>query len=231
MKKNFLQLPQLVLECPPETNADNAPLLILGGRAPNAAWLKKIAAGRALWAVDRGVEVCQTLSAVPQYLVGDADSAQKSAWDRAEHDGAKVFRHNPEKDFTDTQLAFFYLREKNPSLAVITGCFGGRFDHAFSTFFSAAHEKFFCCLADEKEILFFLRGEESATVTLAQKPSAVSLLPFTEKTGGVSIDGMRWPLENAQLSQTMPYSVSNVPTGETFYVACETGILGVYFSF
>ena len=48
-----------------------------------------------------------------------------------------IKKFNPEKDFTDTQLALQQASSADESnYAILTGCFGGRMDHLFSNIFS-----------------------------------------------------------------------------------------------
>lgn len=54
-KAGCLQLPQLRLQGPLACFQD-ACLLVVGGRAPEAAWLREAAKGREVWAVDHGLD-------------------------------------------------------------------------------------------------------------------------------------------------------------------------------
>jgi thiamine pyrophosphokinase len=55
-------------------------LMVLGGRAPDAAWLSSLNFGGEVWAVDKGVEACQRAGLVPGRIIGDCDSAEPSSW-------------------------------------------------------------------------------------------------------------------------------------------------------
>ena len=209
-------------------------LLVLGGRRPSASWFASALRGRILWAVDGGVDVCHAVGATPKRLIGDADSANPTAWQWAKDAGADVLRFPTAKDFTDTQLALSMLKEMPAKVAaVISGSFGGRCDHLFSTIHSAANAKFPCCLADDREIVLFAHGMSGTMeIFFLQTPKAVSLLPMTAACEGVSTYGLRWSLYKATLHQNFPFAISNTLANDNYCsIEIERGILGVYMCF
>ena len=229
MTEHTLLLPQLRAEFT-HTRTDPQLLLAAGGRAPAASWLRQAAEGRPLWCIDHGLDICWQNQLLPQRLIGDGDSASPEAWQWAEKLSLPIHRFPPAKDFTDTQLGLQLAEQYVPdSFFLLTGAFGGRFDHAFSTILSAAAAPLSGCLCDEQECLFFLKEKENLSLSLARLPKAVSLLPLTAQCSGVAIDGVRWPLQNALLQQLQPYAVSNEMLDKhSMKVANATGILGVY---
>ena len=231
MIKNILRLPQLEINY----SADFVPTeyaLVLGGREPAAPWLKKVLAERKVWAIDKGANLCLDIDAPPKVLIGDADSADSAAWNWAKEKGATVCRYPWEKDLTDAQLAFSLLEREKNAMAVVTAGFGGRTDHLFSLLFSAASADFPCCVADEREVIFFLKGKGAAHFLCLEKTLALSLLPFSPCVLGVSITNVHWPLEKAELTLATPAAISNfIENGDSFDVAIDDGILGVYLKF
>ncbi|MGN0938731.1 MAG: thiamine diphosphokinase [Selenomonas sp.] len=192
---------------------ERARLLVLGGRAPAVPWLQE---WRRAWpsadvyAVDHGVDACRRAGLSPTLLIGDADSATPENWRWGEARAARVERHPVEKDFTDTQLALRRAMEDGSAVLLLTGAFGGRFDHAYSTIFSAAQVQTPCVLADERELVVYVHGGERLTVAFRQQPKALSLLPMTAEAEGVTLQGTHWPLTDAVLCQGRPNAVSNV---------------------
>ena len=175
-----LKLPQCEINFSEENFAQEI-LMVGGGRFPNENYFLKLAERRKIFCIDRGIELCKKLKILPEILIGDFDSAGKIFVDWAAENKIKIIRHPVEKDFTDTQLALKFFDEnfKNFS-AILTGSFGGRADHLFSTIFSCANfsEKIF--LADDREIIFYIHGGETATINFLKKPVAISLLIFVK---------------------------------------------------
>ena len=201
-------------------------LFVAGGRRPEEKFFTELARGRKIFAIDRGIEICRDLNVVPEILIGDFDSAESAAVDWARAKKIQIERHPVDKDFTDTQLALSLVDEKN--FVVVTGIFGGRFDHLFSNIFSCAAAKFRSCLVDEREIIFFVKGGESVEVKFFERPQAISLLPVSEVCEGVTIKNVHWELDGATLRQNFPNAVSNRVESDEIKISVDSGTLAVY---
>ena len=226
-----IALPDLTIdtECCPDIT-----LMVLGGRKPAAWWLSSIDFHRRLWAVDSGVDLCFDAGILPDRLVGDGDSASPAAWKWALDNGVDVSKFDRDKDLTDFQIAVDLLSQKEgrEKALFVTGGFGGRFDHLWSTVIS-----FLNCgasirplgMADETEGMVFLHGPGSLKMSFGKCPGAISLISFTGESRRVSIKGVRWPLEDVVLKYGEPYSISNrLAEGSEAEVSAESGTVGVY---
>jgi len=225
-------LPNLIIEteCP-----DDITMMVLGGRKPSAEWLSSLDFQKNIWAVDSGIESCFDSNIVPDKLVGDGDSASPEAWQWAVDNGVDVLKYGREKDRTDFQLALELFSERAGDEAkalFLTGCFGGRFDHLWSTlisFVSAGKNVKPLGLVDEVEGMILLNGPGSLDLSFSKPPGAFSLISFTAVSRGVSVKGVRWPLENVVLEYKNPYSISNrLADGEKAGVSVAEGTVGVY---
>ncbi|MBQ7705833.1 MAG: thiamine diphosphokinase [Selenomonadaceae bacterium] len=223
-----MNLPQCVILYMPKIPECEI-LFAAGGRVPSQKFFKAVAQGRKIFAVDKGIEICRACNILPKILIGDFDSAESAALDWAIKNKIPVERHPVEKDFTDTQLALELLPKKKSAL--ITGIFGGRFDHLFSNVLTCANVKSKIFLADEKEIIFYVKGGESVKVRFFEKPVAVSLLPITEICAGVKTENLHWELSNATLKQNFPNAVSNRAESSEIKISVERGTLALYFCF
>lgn len=226
----LLNLPDVAIE---KQIPDNTTLFVAGGRKPSADWLCKLNFQSSVWAIDSGIEICDEAGVVPEMLIGDCDSANKDLWQKVSKNGiTQIAEYNSDKDLTDFQLALnLYAQRRKSGGIFVTGCFGGRLDHLWSlliSFLSPASYKAIG-LADDKEGLIFLQSGEKVTVSFETKPLAVSLLPFSKRCQGVSISGVKWELENAELEYMKPYSISN-RVSEEMRVETEikNGQMGLY---
>jgi thiamine pyrophosphokinase len=203
-------------------------VVVLGGRAPRASWLRSVASGKVVWAADRGAEACKSAEIAPTYALGDFDSIGEEGEAWLERLGVETERYPADKDYTDFQLC---LNRAEGDL-LVTGCWGGRFDHAFANVFSipwgrewGAEVRAF---ADESEVLIPLAGEAALALAFRTRPLALSLLPLDALCAGVTIHGTKWELDGAELSLGRPYAVSNVPVEDRVTVKIEKGSVGVY---
>lgn len=233
---NILELPQLTAKFSYDL-PKNEVVLVSGGNPPDKNWLLEVSNNRTIYCADHGIDSCKQAGIIPFQLIGDGDSATKEAWSWAIEQNVKVTKVPAKKDVTDTQLALQIIDDKYSSSTIIfTGAWGGRFDHAFSSIFSfkgMLKDNFRGCIADEREIMFFLQDEENITLNLKQQPKAISLLPLTGICSGVSINGVYWPLEQVMLNNNLPYAVSNEVENleNTIWISQTQGFLGVYLYF
>ena len=225
-----MNLPQCEIDFP--TNSQEI-LFVSGGRVPNVDWFKKVVGGRKIFCVDKGIELCRACDIVPNFLIGDFDSANSSAVDWAQKMNVQVEKYPVDKDFTDIQLGLIRATEIfGEHTAILTGTFGnGRFDHVYSTIFTCAAIDRKIFLADEREIIFYVKDGESVDVKFFQTPLAVSLLPVTNICEGVTTKNLHWELYDATLTQNFPNAVSNRVVDEKISVKINFGTLVVYFCF
>ncbi|MDR1580884.1 MAG: thiamine diphosphokinase [Synergistaceae bacterium] len=220
---------------------DRKTLFLLGGRAPDAEWLAELAErNRAeVWAVDSGAASCRAAGLAPAEILGDQDSASPDDWEWALSKGARERRYDADKDKTDFQLALSIFEKNGGSngtkrVLLVSGCFGGAFDHLLSTFdtLASGDGDYFRCMIDDREGAFFLREGESAAAEFALAPEAVSLLPVSE-TCRVGLSGVKWPLVREKLERKCPWAVSNETLPDAIgvspvTVSCEEGQVALY---
>lgn len=229
----YLNLPQ-VKAILSDDLPDKQVVLVSGGTAPDKTWLSKVCEDRPLWCADHGVDACMQADCKPYQLVGDGDSATQEGWNWALDNGSLITKVPVKKDVTDTQLALQMIQaEYKQATVILTGAWGGRFDHAFSTVFSVqgmAKNHLWGCIADEREVMFFLRDEDHITLRFDKQPKAISLLPLSGKCSGVSINGVYWPLDQVMLNNNLPYAISNEVNSKenTIWVSQKQGLLGIY---
>ncbi len=225
----MLILPQMKINFYEEKIFFDEIILIGGGREPNIKWFNQIKMDRDIICIDRGINFCRVNDILPKILIGDFDSAEKKSFKWAVDKKIKIESHPVDKDFTDTQLALEKISDDK--FAIITGVFGGRSDHLFSTIFTCANAKIKNCLADECEIILFLNGGENLSIEFLEKPLALSLLPMSEICRNVSVDGVHWNLNSATLKQNYPNAISNRVESKFINISIGTGKLAIYFCF
>ena len=223
-------------------------LLVLGGRMPDPKWMSDLASRNSpvVWAVDSGVHACRASDIVPSLLIGDRDSASPDDWGWAvsQGSGEKIF--DRDKDKTDFQLALSLFEDRVIGAAaseavpvlIVSGCFGGALDHLMSVFFtlSSCVGNFYRCMIDEREGAFFIAPGESVTLEFKRLPEGISLLPITDECRGVSIAGVKWPLDDVTLERRYPWAISNEVRTDFAATPCVTvrcgdGILALYWRY
>ena len=225
LRKHTLNLPQLKAKFSYAELLSEI-VLITGGRQPNFDWFKQMIENRQIVCIDHGIDFCKENDIVPNFLIGDFDSADNYSIQWAIDNNVKIERHNVDKDFTDTQLALNHINDN--ALAIITGAFGGRLDHLYSTLFTCANLQIKNCLTDENETILFLSAGESMSVEFYKIPLALSLLPMSEICEDVTIDGVHWSLNSATLSQSIPNAISNRVESDIVNISIKSGKIAIY---
>ena len=234
-KKSFV-LPQVEASFvyPLEKGHTSTTLAIAGGREPESKWLKLLVGAynnSKVYCADKGAKYFLGNKLAPDVVLGDADSAGTEIFAKAKSLGASVTIYPSEKDDTDLQLVLEALPQGD---LIISGIWGGRFDHLYSNVFSlaASTQKKLgtVIMADDKEIMFFLKAKEAVDLNFKYPANieAISLLPLSEATK-VSLQGAHWPLEKSVLSMYHPYAISNkLEANSKINCSCLDGMVGLY---
>lgn len=160
---------------------------------------------------DGGIGLAKRLGVRPDLIVGDFDSSQ----DPACHpdplfEGVPVLRVPREKDDTDTKLALSQLRREGCSLVLVFGGLGGRLDHTLANIADLIYFRrrgMRVVLASDQNTLFVLENE---SVSLPQVQNRyLSLFSLTPCCKGVTLERVKYPLQNYTLTQEVPLGISN----------------------
>ena len=141
-RMGYFSLPQLEALYEPHF-APPSMVIVAGGRLPESSRMNELCKDRDVWAVDRGLDSCMEAGITPSLFIGDGDSVSKEARQWYLFKGIPSILFSPEKDLTDLQLAlkeaggaWGYPSETAKCSAILTGSFGGRFDHLFANIYS-----------------------------------------------------------------------------------------------
>lgn len=185
-------------------------------------------------AVDAGFSACQKLGIHPDFLVGDFDTFGRDKIQSYLEDASyKIDIHQPEKDETDTELAFRDAKACGCTHIDVLGALGGRIDHEISNIHLMVHEKkrgLQVRYYDPKNCMYILDAgleQEHFFVKDQLYGTYVSFLPITEKVNGMTLTGFRYPLEKKNISilENPSLCVSNEVLDEHAVIRFEDGIL------
>lgn len=212
-------------------------LLVAGGKQPDNILLNELAQNRIVYCADKGISYCRQAGIVPDYLFGDNDSALADDWLWAQANNVQIQQYPTDKNQTDLQITLVHiLQQKNCRNLIVTGIWGGRFDHAYSAVLTlATYSKLLNCpiiLIDQDEAMLVVEQKHTVTVDFLITPQVISLLPLEEQVQ-VTLQGTKWELTNALLTQDDPYAISNTlkDNSSTINLTVHTGQVGLYACF
>lgn len=154
-------------------------------------------------ACDGGLAYLQAAGIVPDYIIGDFDSLPYSP------DGDNVIRLKKEKDDTDSFSAVKLGIELGYTEFLLYCCTEGRITHTF------ANVQLLCYLAKRGlrgslvDNDFVYTAIENETLSLPYRNGELSVFALDERTEGVTLRGLKYPLTNHTLTNDFPLGVSN----------------------
>ncbi len=175
-------------------------------------------------AADTGYKNALLLGDKVQILVGDFDSLDESAV----AEDVKKIQVPAQKDFTDTQLAVDTALQMGIRDIIIIGGLSGRLDHTMSNLSiikELSRQNVFATITDGKNRVRYI----SSTSTLIAKSGYkyLSLIADGDKVKGVDIEGCKYPLKNATISERdQSLTVSNEIVGNCALISVRRG--GLY---
>jgi thiamine pyrophosphokinase len=202
----------------------------LGGRLVVTDRLRHQIRGARHIAADSGIAHCKSLGVVPELWVGDFDSASTAL--AHEYSSVEKLEFEVAKAKTDGELAVEAALQRGATRIVMVGGFGGRTDHVFGNL------ALMLALAESGIQIMMTSGDEEAW-PLSRKMQTFDLPNGTifsviafEELDGLSLKGVRWPLENTNIEFGSSLTLSNevagtlsasVKAGRASIIACISG--------
>lgn len=189
--------------------------------------------------LDGGYDIALSQDITPDAILGDFDSVRAPL---PSSNDIRIMEYPPEKDFTDLELALMNIDAEAFPEVLIIGGIGGRLDQTAINIqlinrFSGPAGRFKKIeMLDGSNRCFVLHagiptpGEEGSVDIPADPGSFLSLIPLTVTCGGVTLTGVKYPLEKATLSSGSSLSVSNEFEGWASTIRVESGSLLVVIS-
>ena len=173
-------------------------------------------------AADAGLELCRSLGFEPDAVIGDFDSTDEPK------SGIECIRVPVEKDDTDTLLAVRMGLSRGCREFHLYGCTGGtRPDHTLANLQTLA----FLCRRGargfmyDKNHVYTVIENGSVEIERTVENGTVSVFAMTDKVSGVTLEGLQYPLADAELTSDFPLGVSNHIIADKARVSCGKGLL------
>lgn len=187
-------------------------VVVGGGKLPTRA-VAAVDHDALIIAADSGLDHARRAGLLPTVVVGDMDSISRAGLNWAHNHGIQTRTHPRDKDDTDTALALDEARSTGHSRLLVIGGSGDRLDHTLGTMLALGDEPnqqfaTIDTILGEARIHTVFPGRSA--VLDAPAGATFSLLPLHGSCPGVSVEGARWPLDNATLAAGSTRGVSNL---------------------
>lgn len=183
-------------------------------------------------AVDGGFLYCKLLHLEPDYIIGDFDSVENT--ESKEIDGIqskypqKVVKLPCEKDDTDMLAALRLGLEKGYREFLLYGSMGGRLEHTVANLqclIFLKHNGAKGYMIDEDCMIIVIENESIEFPK--ELEGLVSVFTLGQTAEGVGIEGMKYPLEGAVLTNDYPIGISNELIGKESKISVKNGTLAI----
>lgn len=181
-------------------------------------------------ACDSGMEFFKRNGICPDLILGDFDSAdtESMAYFRQKTD-VQIEQFPAEKDWTDTELALRRALSFAPDHIDLVGATGSRLDHVLGNLclltlgLESGTEIF---LLDPHNCIRLIDGP--LTIRKNEQYGAfISLVPHGGAVSGLTLRGMKYPLEDALLTPNVSLGISNEIVDEAAEITFAEGMLFV----
>ena len=173
-------------------------------------------------AADGGLEKLNHAGISPDLVMGDFDSLASNP------EGDNVLLFPKDKNDTDTLLAIKEALKRGYEKIYISGGIGGRLDHTIANIQSLIFanklgaEAYLC---GDGEIVTVINGRKAEFSETCQ--GYISVFCLGESCIGVNIDGLKYSVNGASLSNMFPIGVSNEFIGKRAVISAENGMLAL----
>lgn len=176
---------------------------------------------------DGGSNHANNLGVKPQIVVGDMDSISPETLERFKLHGAEIRKYPRDKDASDLELALQAAMELSPSEIFCSSVLGRRQDHSLTNTFLIGR---YASLGSKISLLGanwqaqFVTKEQPCSFSGAQG-DIFSIIPMVATVCGVTVEGVKWPLNSENLPWGSSRTVSNEFIGSHVSVRLTEGLL------
>ena len=206
--------------------------LIISGGTTDEIFLKNYLSNNmfdSIIAVDKGLEVLNKLKIEPNYIIGDFDSLDLNVL--KVYDDNKIIRLEKEKDYTDTHMALKLAIENHSKNITIIGGIGTRIDHTLGNIGilkEALENNVSAKIINENNEIMLIKN--SCMINKNDKFKYISLIPLTTLISGVTLEGLKYKLDNATINAGESIGISNEQIEDTAKIIIQEGIAILIFS-
>ena len=205
-------------------------LIISGGHIEDTfalEWLQEHKYDQII-AADSGMHFLHRNHIVPDVIAGDFDSVSEESLEVFQQmQGVEVLRLNPVKDDTDTEYVLREAIRRGASEITVLGATGTRLDHVLANIYLLGiglESNVSIQLVDAHNRIRMIN--DSLTISHTEQFGGfVSVLPVNGNAKGVTLKGMKYPLQDAVVPQFSSLGVSNEIADETAEISVTNGII------
>ncbi|WP_432665162.1 thiamine diphosphokinase [Wukongibacter baidiensis] len=177
---------------------------------------------------DGGAKHLIKMNIVPNVIIGDLDSIDEEHKKKFLEKKVEFQKFPTNKDATDTELALDFALSHNPSEIILIGTLGSRMDHSIAnvTLLRKILDKNIKGkMINENNEIYIIDDKHNKLVLSGENNEYLSLIPLSNKVKGVTLEGFKYPLFNAEISFGSSIGVSNEFAKKQGSISINEGLL------
>ena len=206
-------------------------VIISGGKEPSKDILfREIQDADIIIGADKGCEVLYKYNIIPDYILGDFDSANDEIINSIEERAKKKITYKREKDYTDTEIAYNLAVEKGATEIILLGATGTRYDHSLSNLglmLRGLKSSIKVKVIDDNNFIFLT---DKSIILQGNKGDIISFQAYCDEIKNFNISGAKYNLSNYTLKLGDGITTSNEFLDEDIRVNFDNGILMILYT-
>ncbi|MDD5082582.1 MAG: thiamine diphosphokinase [Dehalococcoidales bacterium] len=157
-------------------------------------------------------------------IIGDMDSL--TDLDKKDINNIELVSYPPEKDETDLELALLYAKKRGADEIIMVGALGGRMEMTIANILMMTDAALGPCKVK------VWHGEQTGWVIkppgepiMGNPGDTVSLIPLSGSASGITTEGLKYPLKNAELTIGLTRGISNLLEESPAHIKLSRGLL------
>ncbi|MBW6409783.1 thiamine diphosphokinase [Clostridium weizhouense] len=207
-------------------------IIVSGGNPPSKELLESyIKDADFIIAADKGGECLLNYGITPNLLLGDFDSMKKEVLKELENKVNEVVKYPPEKDFTDTEIAFLESIKRGGDKIYLFGATGTRLDHTLGNIgllLNAKNKGVYLEIIDNNNRMYL--GNKKIKL-FGKYGENISFHALSDKVKSLKIKGGRYTLLECDVSLLEPRAICNEFIDTPIEIEYKEGELLILHSF
>ncbi len=206
-------------------------LIVASGKIKKPGrYIKLVQAADLVIGADGGTRHLRKMNILPHRVLGDLDSMDSLSQKWLETHNIPIETHPKDKDASDTELAVMYAVKKGCTELTLLGATGTRMDHTLANIFllrMLANQGVEARIIDDFNEIYLIQGQK---ILKGAPGDLLSIIPLTDTVKGVTLEGFRFPLKDADITMGSSLGISNQFLDKKGTIKVKKGILAVTLS-
>jgi len=174
---------------------------------------------------DGGAKHLKKIGIIPNIIVGDLDSIDEKDINYYKSKDVEFLKFPVNKDATDTELATEVALSLHPTDIIYIGTLGSRMDHTLANIFllvKLLNLNIKGKIINENNEIFIIKNEIEIS---GSRDEFLSIIPITNFVRGITLSGLEYPLNNANIKLGSSIGISNQFKNDIARIKIQEGLL------